>query len=243
MFDHVTIRASDARASERFYRTLLSTLELEPSHVGDPFVEWDDFSLAPAAEDAPVTRRLHIGFAAPSHAHVDAFWRAGVDAGYRDDGTPGPRPQYRDDYYGAFLLDPDGNSVEAVHHGALRRGGNIDHLWIRVGGLRAAVAFYETIAPHAGLRVGSRLPDRTLFAGSSGSFSVVADGAPTEAVHLAFPADSPGPVDAFHAAALAAGYRDNGEPGERPQYHPGYYGAFVLDPDGNNVEVVHHDRG
>ena len=46
---------------------------------------------------------------------------------------------------------------------------------------------------------------------------------------------------AFHAAALAAGYEDHGAPGERPVYHPGYYGAFVLDPDGHNVEVVHHD--
>jgi hypothetical protein len=49
-------------------------------------------------------------------------------------------------------------------------------------------------------------------------------------------------VDAFHQAAVAAGYRDNGPPGERPVYHPGYYGAFVLDPAGFNVEVVHHDR-
>ncbi len=49
-------------------------------------------------------------------------------------------------------------------------------------------------------------------------------------------------MDAFHAAAMVAGYRDNGAPGERPHYHPGYYGAFVLDPDGNNVEAVFHDR-
>ena len=47
---------------------------------------------------------------------------------------------------------------------------------------------------------------------------------------------------AFHAAALAAGYEDHGGPGERPVYHPGYYGAFVLDPDGHNVEVVNHNR-
>jgi predicted lactoylglutathione lyase len=222
---------------------VLATLGLQPTHVGERFVEWDDFSLAPADAAAPVTRRLHVGFVAPSHEHVDAFWRAGVDAGYRDDGEPGLRPQYRDDYYGAFLLDPDGNSAEAVHHGALRRGGNVDHLWIRVADLDAARSFYETIAPHAGFRVGSTLPDRVLFAGSSGSFSVVDDGEPTRAVQVAFPASSRAPVDAFHAAATAAGHRDNGGPGERREYHAGYYGAFVLDPDGNNVEVVHHDRG
>ena len=60
-------------------------------------------------------------------------------------------------------------------------------------------------------------------------------------VHIAFRGDN-ATVDAFHAAAVAAGYRDNGAPGERPIYHPGYYGAFVLDPDGNNVEVVDHNR-
>ena len=50
-------------------------------------------------------------------------------------------------------------------------------------------------------------------------------------------------VDAFHREAVEAGYRDNGAPGERPVYHPGHYGAFVLDPDGNNVELVNHNRG
>jgi catechol 2,3-dioxygenase-like lactoylglutathione lyase family enzyme len=58
---------------------------------------------------------------------------------------------------------------------------------------------------------------------------------------MAFPADRAG-IEAFHAAATAAGYRDNGVPGERPQYHPGYFGAYVLDPDGHNVELVDHDR-
>jgi len=61
-------------------------------------------------------------------------------------------------------------------------------------------------------------------------------------VHLAFPADTDATVRAFHAAALATGYEDHGTPGERVVYHPGYYGAFVLDPDGHNVEVVNHNR-
>jgi catechol 2,3-dioxygenase-like lactoylglutathione lyase family enzyme len=65
-----------------------------------------------------------------------------------------------------------------------------------------------------------------------------ADG-PTSRVHLAFHADSREIVDAFYQAALGAGGKDNGAPGERP-YHPGYYGAFVLDPDGNNIEAVFH---
>ena len=59
-------------------------------------------------------------------------------------------------------------------------------------------------------------------------------------VHVAIQAKDRGAVDAFHAAALEAGGADNGAPGPRPQYHPSYYGAFVLDPDGNNVEAVRH---
>jgi catechol 2,3-dioxygenase-like lactoylglutathione lyase family enzyme len=189
-----------------------------------------------------VTRRLHIGFFAPSRAHVDEFWRVGTEAGYRDDGAPGPRPQYSDDYYGGFLLDPDGNSAEAVHHGALREAGRIDHLWIRVADVQASKRFYETVAPHAGFRVNADTPDRAQLAGDGASFSVVS-GTPTEHLHMAFPVSDDAAVEEFHRAALAAGYRDNGAPGERPVYHAGYYGAYVLDPDGNNVELVNHHRG
>jgi catechol 2,3-dioxygenase-like lactoylglutathione lyase family enzyme len=82
------------------------------------------------------------------------------------------------------------------------------------------------------------------LSGPDFSFSLVRDERPlTEHVHLAFSADEDATVRAFHAAALAAGYEDNGAPGERAVYHPGYYGAFVLDPDGHNVEVVNHNHG
>src|SRR5215218_2609944 len=149
MFDHVTIRVSERRVAEEFYGLLLGTLGIERTSSDAHFPEWDDFSLTQADEDDPVTRRLHIGFVAPTREHVDEFWRAGTEAGFRDDGPPGPRPQYGGDYYGAFLLDLDGNSVEAVHHGNLREGGAIDHLWIRVRDVAASKAFYETIAPPA----------------------------------------------------------------------------------------------
>jgi predicted lactoylglutathione lyase len=221
---------------------VLATLGIDKDSSGELYAEWGDFSLAQADGDGSVTRRLHIGFAAPSRAHVDRFWRAGTEAGYRDDGAPGPRPQYVEDYYGGFLLDPDGNSAEAVHHGSMPGGSAIDHLWIRVADVGAAKRFYETIAPYAGIRLAAELPDRTRFAGPHGSFSVVT-GTPTENVHMAFPARANSTVEAFHRAATDAGYRDNGAPGERAIYHPGYYGAFVLDPDGNNVEVVNHNRG
>jgi catechol 2,3-dioxygenase-like lactoylglutathione lyase family enzyme len=241
VFDHVTIRASDRPASERFYDAVLPVVGLEKSNSGAQFPEWGDFSLVQGTADSRVTKRLHIGFFAPTQDVVDEFWRLGTDAGYRDDGGPGLRPEYSDDYYGAFLLDPDGNSVEAVTHGRAKPSGTIDHIWVRVGDLAAAKSFYETIAPHAGLLVGTETPERVQFRGESGSFSLVR-GEPTEHLHWAFPAHRNETVDAFHLAATAAGYRDNGAPGERPVYHDGYYGAFVLDPDGNNVEVVNHHR-
>jgi catechol 2,3-dioxygenase-like lactoylglutathione lyase family enzyme len=238
VFDHVTIRVSDREASERFYETVLRTLGIERTYSGDELAEWDEFSLA-AGRD--VTRRLHIGFAAASHDEVDAFWRAGVDAGFRDDGAPGPRPQYVEDYYGSFLLDPDGNSAEAVWHGEML-GGMIDHLWIRVADVEASARFYETIAPHADFSQVRRFnPEHAQCVGAKGTFSLVA-GEPTEHVHMAFPGGDSA-VEAFHRAATSAGYRDHGAPGERPEYHPGYYAAYVLDPDGNNIEVVNHNRG
>ncbi len=241
MFDHVDIRVTDRPASERFYETVLASLGIGRTYADEHYAEWNDFSLVQGAYEGLLTRRLHIAFVAPSRAQVDEFWRVGTEAGYRDDGEPGPRPQYRDDYYGSFLLDPDGNSVEAVHHDAMR-GGGIDHLWLRTADVAAAKRFYETIAPFAGLRLKRDTPDRIQFVGDAGSFSFVT-GEPTEHVHIAFPASENQTVDEFHREAVEAGYRDNGAPGERPVYHEGYYGAFVLDPDGHNIEVVNHNRG
>jgi catechol 2,3-dioxygenase-like lactoylglutathione lyase family enzyme len=243
MFDHVTIRVADRASSERFYDTLLTTLGVADTHSTNALAEWSDFSIYEAASRRAITRRLHVAFAAPSREQVDRFWQAGVDAGHRDDGPPGPRPQYREDYYGAFLLDPDGNSVEAVHHGALRGDGIVQHVWIRVADLAAATAFYRTVADAGGLRLAYDDPERSTFAGraGSGSFTLV-HGEPTEGLHMAFPGDDDA-VRRFHADAVAAGYRSNGEPGERSRYHAGYYAAYVLDPDGTNIEVVNHHRG
>ena len=245
VFDHVGIAVSDLAASERFYRTVLSVLGVEPSHADAELVEWEDWDIGPTDREHAVTRGLHVGFRAPTREAVDAFWQAGIDAGFRDDGAPGPRAIYGPDYYGGFLLDPDGNSAEAVHgeRSSPVPPGRVDHLWIRVADLEASKRFYATIAPHAGIRLGDDEPGRVQFAGGDYSFSLIDDERPlTEHVHLAFPAGDDATVRAFHAAALAAGYEDHGGPGERPVYHPGYYGAFVLDPDGHNVEVVNHNR-
>jgi catechol 2,3-dioxygenase-like lactoylglutathione lyase family enzyme len=243
MFDHVTIRVPDRDLSERFFETVFAPLGIDATYRTRSFTEWQDFMVTEATIEHPATRGLHVAFAAPSREQVDAFWQAGVEAGHLDDGPPGPRPQYHEGYYGAFLRDPNGNSIEAVDHGARRRTeGIIDHLWIRVVDLGAASAFYRTAASAAGFDIDQEGPARTTFVGgeSGGSFSLV-PGPPTENLHLAFPGDDDA-VRRFYDDAIAAGHRGNGEPGERPQYHPGYYAAYVLDPDGNNVEVVNHHR-
>ncbi len=123
----------------------------------------------------------------------------------------------------------------------------IDHLGISVSDYARSKAFYDAaLAPvgalmimtvptehTGGVKVGGYGRDRPVF-------WLHGAGEPGPGRHIAFSADSRADVDAFHSAAIAAGGRDNGAPGLRPHYHPDYYGAFVLDPDGNNIEAVCH---
>ncbi len=242
MFDHVGIRVSDQAASEAAYDAIFATLGVEKTYSDDDLVEWDnELAISPTDPEHPVTRNLHIAWFVPTEEDVQRFWEAGRAAGLRDDGAPGPRPQYGPDYYGGFLLDPDGNSVEAVMTDRTRERGKIDHLWIRVADVQAAKRFYTTIAPQAGIELGDDEPDRVQFRFPDGTFSFV-QGEPTIGLHIAFPAPDNATVGEFHRVAIEAGYLGNGEPGERRIYHPGYYGAFVLDPDGTNVEAVNHNR-
>jgi catechol 2,3-dioxygenase-like lactoylglutathione lyase family enzyme len=106
----------------------------------------------------------------------------------------------------------------------------IDHTGVKVSDIERAKAFYRVaLAP-----IGFGAPPKADF--------WIAQGTPNQPpVHVAFRVGERALVDAFYAAALAAGGRDNGAPGPRPHYHAGYYGAFVLDPDGHNIEVVCHE--
>ena len=118
----------------------------------------------------------------------------------------------------------------------------IDHITVTVSSYETSKAFYAAALAPLGYQL-----IREFEFGPIGGFGV--DGKPdfwirqdsaTTAVHVAFASSERATVDAFHQAALAAGGKDNGAPGPRPQYHPDYYGAFVLDPDGHNVEAVCH---
>jgi catechol 2,3-dioxygenase-like lactoylglutathione lyase family enzyme len=242
MFDHVTLRVPDLAVTSRALAAVLDELEIKQTLSTPSLSVWGNVALTQTDEEHPIARRVHVAFIAPTQAHVDRFARAGIEAGFVDDGRSGLRPHYASDYYAAFLKDRAGNSFEAVHRDGRRPNGNVDHVAIRVDDVEASTLFYSTIGAAAGLTIRHRASDRTAFSvgASDGVFSLIA-GDSSQNIHLAFSGED-ADVRRFHADAIAAGYRSNGEPGERPRYHPGYYSAFVLDPDGNNIEVVDHHR-
>ncbi|MBL0968801.1 MAG: VOC family protein [Brevundimonas sp.] len=124
---------------------------------------------------------------------------------------------------------------------SLHRGRLIDHIQLVVADLSASRRFYDAVFETLGVPLGGEAESffwvDELFVSSADS--VAAAGKLTGRYHLAFQAADRAMVEAFHKAGLAAGGKDNGAPGERP-YHPGYYAAFLIDPDGNNIEAVFH---
>jgi catechol 2,3-dioxygenase-like lactoylglutathione lyase family enzyme len=118
VFDHVKVGVRDAEASKAFYRTVLATLDIPPLWESDRGAQFANLVLSGTAEPGGP---IHIAFVGRSREEVDAFHRAGIDAGYEDNGAPGVRERYSSEeaglYYAAFLLDPDGNNVEAVYRG------------------------------------------------------------------------------------------------------------------------------
>ncbi len=130
LFDHVHLRVADLEASKRFYRAALDALGFAGDLVAGPgFFVVDELFVSPA--DGPVSR-VHIAFQAPDRATVDRWHAAMLAAGARDNGAPGERA-YHPGYYGAFVLDPDGNNVEAVFHGPADRSADSVVLTARGG--------------------------------------------------------------------------------------------------------------
>ena len=120
VFDHVEVHASDYDESIRFYEAVLAPLGIPKLMTQE---DWTSFADLNVVDRRPATQNLHLCFYAREKAHVDAFHEAGVDAGYRSNGGPGYREKYGPGYYAAFLLDPDGNNIEALY----RDEGNIGH--------------------------------------------------------------------------------------------------------------------
>jgi catechol 2,3-dioxygenase-like lactoylglutathione lyase family enzyme len=124
----------------------------------------------------------------------------------------------------------------------------IDHTGLNVSDFRKSKAFYVAALAPLGYQVMMEFPADVVPQGAMGmgvppkpDFWVGGGTPNSPPLHIAFRAANRAQVDAFYKAAMAAGGRDNGPPGLRPHYHPNYYGAFVLDPDGHNIEAVCHD--
>jgi len=123
LIDHLQLVVSDLEASKRFYTAVLAQLGIPLGGQGPGFFWWDELVISKPDSPASAgvtTGRAHLAFQAADAAAVERFYRAGLEAGGRDNGAPGPRP-YHPGYHAAFLLDPDGNNVEAVFHGPARR--------------------------------------------------------------------------------------------------------------------------
>ena len=124
----------------------------------------------------------------------------------------------------------------------IHRGRLIDHIQLVVKDLSASHRFYQAVFQVLGVPMGDYIEGDYFWADElfvSSKDSQAAQGRLTGRHHLAFQASSREQVEAFYHAGLEAGGKDNGAPGERP-YHPGYYAAFLIDPDGNNIEAVYH---
>ena len=117
MFDHVSLKVSDFKRSLAFYRAALAPLGLEAQHVDETS---KSAGFGPRGTvgiwiaEGPAGAAVHLAFKGANRAAVAGFFEAARGAGGKDNGTPGPRPDYSDTYYAAFVLDPDGNNVEAV---------------------------------------------------------------------------------------------------------------------------------
>lgn len=123
LIDHIQLVVSDLERSRKFYTAVLGALGIPLGGEGPGFFWFDELfvsSLDSPASGGALTGRTHLAFQAADRATVERFYRAGLEAGGRDHGAPGERP-YHPGYYAAFLLDPDGNNIEAVHHGPANR--------------------------------------------------------------------------------------------------------------------------
>lgn len=123
LFDHIQLVVRDLAASRKFYEAVLKVLDVPIGGSADTYFWADELFISTAdsrAASGQLTGRHHLAFQAKDRATVDAFYRAGLASGGRDNGAPGERP-YHPGYYAAFLLDPDGNNIEAVYHGEAKR--------------------------------------------------------------------------------------------------------------------------
>ena len=261
MFTHFTLGTNDRPRAEAFYAAVMPALGLKLVKSVEDFFAYAADAQAPPwlvinrpFDGLPATwgNGFHVALLAKDEAAVQAFHAAALAAGGHDEGAPGLRPRYAADYYAAYVRDPDGNKLQAVHYRDGRRAGPcgdvVSHVTLGSNDLERSRAFYEGLLAALGI---ARLPEEEtpgedLAFGIAGTQLPLAfiqrpfDGRPAtwgNGAHVSFDAPSRVAVGAFHEAALSLGGSDEGRPGLRPRYHADYYAAYVRDPDGNKLQA------
>ncbi len=239
MFDHVQIRVSDREASERFYDTVLRVLGKRRIE-GDDYTEWARTSIS-----GPTTLRRGTSTSASTRRPTSSSTRSTAPALTPDFKAMASR--VRDRSTRPSTTAPSCSTRTATASRPFTREGSQARpdrppVAAHRAMSRRATAFYATIAPIVGLEVRRHSPDHVQLAGDGLSFSFVTGEEPTRErphrLHRARRRDRRRLPRGSDRRRLPRQRR----PGERPIYHPGYYGAFVLDPDGHNIEAVNHNR-
>lgn len=264
MFTHFTFGTNDRPRAEAFYAVVLPTLGLKLVKSVEGFFAfardekeppWIVINLPFDGLPATWSNGFHVALLARDEAAVQAFHAAALAAGGRDEGPPGLRPVYAPDYYAAYVRDPDGNKLQAVHYREGRTAGPcgdvISHVTIGSNDLERSRGFYEELLAVLGLErlPAEETPGEDFAFGKPGTQLPVLylqrpfDGRPAtwgNGTHLSFDAPTREAVQAFHEKALALGGSDEGPPGLRPRYHADYYAAYIRDPDGNKLQAYCH---
>ncbi|MDJ0945398.1 MAG: VOC family protein [Kiloniellales bacterium] len=261
MFTHFTLGTNDRPRAEAFYAAVTPPLGLKLVKSVEAFFAYGVEEQAPPLlvinppfDSLPATwsNGFHIALLARDAAAVQAFHAAALAAGGHDEGAPGLRPAYAADYYAAYVRDPDGNKLQAVHYRNGRKAGPcgevVSHITLGSNDLERSRGFYQGLLSVLGVQrlSAEETPGEDLAFGLPGTRLPIVfiqkpfDGRPAtwgNGAHVSFDAPSHAAVRAFHEAALALGGSDEGAPGLRPRYHAAYYAAYVRDPDGNKLQA------
>ena len=278
MIMHMTLGSNDLEKAASFYDAVMPTLRHARAPISlDNFLAYAPISgvssgnatgqvdstgrIAPFLCDcrpydgqpASYGNGFHIAWVAADKAAVEAFHAAALAHGGSDEGSPGYRPHYSADYYGAYVRDPDRNKIQAVFYENGRQAGPggmiLSHVVLPFDDLKAGLAFYEPVFATLGLeRLRSSESPGEDYAFSRGGAELPVvfvqrpfDGRPAtrgNGQHVSFFAEASAMVDDFYKTVLGLGGRGDGPPGIRPAYTQPYYAAYIRDPAGTKIQAV-----
>lgn len=261
VFSHFTLGSNNLKRSRRFYESALSPLDLV--YRGDDGVlmlfgssdkDYPHLFICTPYDGLPATwsNGFHLAFNAMSTNAVESFYEAALANGGIDDGAPGYRTHYAEDYYGAYVRDPDGNKLQAVCYANGRSHASsksvISHITLGLTDLDRERQFYDAVMAVIGLK---NLPDEgddesMGYGYPESDLPVVYVQPPFDGrvatwgngTHVAFHADSHKTVQEFHDTAIRYGGSSDGEPGFRSDYSHPYYACYVRDAVGNKLQAV-----